>query len=72
MAAAPAGQLLEGGALSVNTVKSHIRSIYTKLGVSSRRTAVLSAHERSTHPASTRADHAAAAPAQVATLNIEK
>jgi len=31
--------------LSVNTVKSHVRSIYTKLGVSSRRTAVLSAHE---------------------------
>jgi len=49
MAAAPAGQLLEGGALSVNTVKNHIRSIYTKLGVSSRRTAVLSAHERSAH-----------------------
>ena len=31
--------------VSVNTVKSHVRSIYTKLGVSSRRTAVLSAHE---------------------------
>jgi len=31
--------------LSVNTVKRHIRSIYTKLGVSSRRTAVHSAHE---------------------------
>jgi LuxR family transcriptional regulator, maltose regulon positive regulatory protein len=29
----------------VNTVKSHVRSIYTKLGVSSRRLAVLSAHE---------------------------
>ena len=40
--------------VSVNTVKSHVRSIYTKLGVSSRRTAVLSAHENglltSTHP----------------------
>ena len=31
--------------LSVNTVKSDVRSIYTKLGVSSRRTAVRSAHE---------------------------
>jgi LuxR family maltose regulon positive regulatory protein len=31
--------------VSVNTVKSHVRSIYTKLGVNSRRTAVLSAHE---------------------------
>jgi LuxR family maltose regulon positive regulatory protein len=40
--------------VSVNTVKSHVRSIYTKLGVSSRRTAVLTAHENglltSTHP----------------------
>jgi LuxR family maltose regulon positive regulatory protein len=32
--------------VSVNTVKSHIRSIYAKLGVSSRRDAVLQAHER--------------------------
>jgi LuxR family maltose regulon positive regulatory protein len=32
--------------VSVNTVKSHVRSIYTKLGVSSRRLAVLAAHER--------------------------
>ncbi|MDT7577823.1 MAG: LuxR family transcriptional regulator, maltose regulon positive regulatory protein [Pseudonocardiales bacterium] len=32
--------------VSVNTVKSHTRSIYTKLGVSSRRLAVLAAHER--------------------------
>ena len=31
--------------LSVNTIKSHLRSIYTKLGVSSRRLAVLAAHE---------------------------
>jgi LuxR family maltose regulon positive regulatory protein len=40
--------------VSVNTVKSHVRSIYTKLGVSSRRMAVISAHESglltSTHP----------------------
>ena len=32
--------------VSVNTVKSHVRSIYTKLGVSSRRLAVLAAHDR--------------------------
>ena len=31
--------------VSVNTVKSHVRSIYAKLGVSSRRSAVLAAHE---------------------------
>jgi LuxR family maltose regulon positive regulatory protein len=31
--------------VSVNTVKSHVRSIYTKLGGTSRRMAVLSAHE---------------------------
>ena len=31
--------------VSVNTVKSHVRSIYAKLGVSSRRAAVLAAHE---------------------------
>ncbi len=33
-------------AVSVNTVKSHVRAIYGKLGVSSRRTAVLTALER--------------------------
>ena len=32
--------------VSVNTVKSHIRSIYRKLGVSSRRDAVRLAQER--------------------------
>ncbi|QJY47975.1 LuxR C-terminal-related transcriptional regulator [Pseudonocardia broussonetiae] len=32
--------------VSVNTVKSHVRSIYSKLGVSSRRLAVLTARER--------------------------
>ena len=31
--------------VSVNTVKSHVRAIYAKLGVSSRRLAVLAAHE---------------------------
>jgi LuxR family maltose regulon positive regulatory protein len=31
--------------VSVNTVKSHVRSIYAKLGVGSRRLAVLAAHE---------------------------
>jgi LuxR family maltose regulon positive regulatory protein len=32
-------------AVSVNTVKIHVRSIYPTLGVSSRRLAVLAAHE---------------------------
>jgi LuxR family maltose regulon positive regulatory protein len=36
--------------VSVNTVKSHIRSIYAKLGVSSRREAVLRAQERGLLP----------------------
>jgi LuxR family maltose regulon positive regulatory protein len=36
--------------VSVNTVKSHIRSIYAKLGVSSRRDAVLRAQERGLVP----------------------
>ncbi|MBO0850804.1 MAG: response regulator transcription factor, partial [Pseudonocardia sp.] len=31
--------------ISVNTVKSHVRAVYRKLGVSSRRAAVLAAHE---------------------------
>jgi LuxR family maltose regulon positive regulatory protein len=36
--------------VSVNTVKSHIRSIYAKLGVSTRRDAVLHAKERGLVP----------------------
>jgi LuxR family maltose regulon positive regulatory protein len=36
--------------VSVNTVKTHIRSIYTKLGVSSRRDAVARARERDLLP----------------------
>jgi LuxR family maltose regulon positive regulatory protein len=33
-------------AVSTNTIKTHVRAIYRKLGVSSRRTAVLAAHEQ--------------------------
>lgn len=33
-------------AVSVNTIKTHVRAIYAKLGVNSRRAAVLSARER--------------------------
>jgi LuxR family maltose regulon positive regulatory protein len=40
------GEIAADLAVSVNTVKSHVRSIYAKLGVSSRRLAVLAAHER--------------------------
>jgi LuxR family maltose regulon positive regulatory protein len=36
--------------VSVNTVKSHIRSVYAKLGVSSRRDAVLCARDRGLLP----------------------
>jgi LuxR family transcriptional regulator, maltose regulon positive regulatory protein len=36
--------------VSVNTVKSHIRSIYAKLGVSTRREAVLQAQDRGLVP----------------------
>jgi LuxR family maltose regulon positive regulatory protein len=32
--------------ITINTVKSHTGAIYTKLGVSSRRGAVVAAHER--------------------------
>ena len=48
--------------VSVNTVKSHVRSIYTKLGVSSRRTAVLSAHEHGLLTTGGRADRASSSP----------
>ena len=38
-------EIAEDLTVSINTLKSHIRSIYSKLGVSSRRGAVLSAYE---------------------------
>jgi LuxR family maltose regulon positive regulatory protein len=40
------GEIAEELEVSVNTVKSHVRAIYGKLGVSTRRTAVLAALER--------------------------
>jgi LuxR family maltose regulon positive regulatory protein len=40
------GEIADELAVSVNTVKSHVRAIYGKLGVNSRRTAVLTALER--------------------------
>jgi LuxR family maltose regulon positive regulatory protein len=40
------GEIAGDLAVSVNTVKSHVRAIYGKLGVNSRRTAVLTALER--------------------------
>jgi LuxR family maltose regulon positive regulatory protein len=40
-----AGEIADELTVSVNTVKSHIRSIYSKLGVSTRRDAVRLAHE---------------------------
>jgi LuxR family transcriptional regulator, maltose regulon positive regulatory protein len=40
------GEIAEDLEVSVNTVKSHVRSIYGKLGVNTRRTAVLTALER--------------------------
>jgi LuxR family transcriptional regulator, maltose regulon positive regulatory protein len=39
------GEIADDLAVSVNTVKSHVRAIYGKLGVSSRRAAVLTALE---------------------------
>ncbi|MGY1700495.1 LuxR C-terminal-related transcriptional regulator [Geodermatophilus sp. SYSU D00766] len=40
------GEIAEELDLSINTVKSHVRAIYGKLGVSTRRTAVLTAVEQ--------------------------
>jgi LuxR family transcriptional regulator, maltose regulon positive regulatory protein len=40
------GEIADDLAVSVNTVKTHVRAIYGKLGVNTRRTAVLSALER--------------------------
>jgi LuxR family transcriptional regulator, maltose regulon positive regulatory protein len=40
------GEIADDMSVSVNTIKSHVRSIYGKLGVSTRRTAVLSALEQ--------------------------
>lgn len=39
-------ELADSLSVSVNTVKTHVRAIYTKLGVSSRRAAVTTARER--------------------------
>ncbi|WP_214368821.1 LuxR C-terminal-related transcriptional regulator [Pseudonocardia sp. H11422] len=41
-------------AISINTVKSHIRAIYAKLGVSSRRSAVVAAYEHGLLPLASR------------------
>jgi LuxR family transcriptional regulator, maltose regulon positive regulatory protein len=40
------GEIAEDLAVSVNTIKTHVRAIYGKLGVNTRRTAVLAALER--------------------------
>lgn len=42
-----AGEIADELTVSVNTVKSHIRSIYAKFGVSTRRAAIRRAHELS-------------------------
>ncbi len=40
------GEIADDLEVSVNTIKSHVRAIYGKLGVNTRRTAVLTALER--------------------------
>lgn len=45
-----ANQIAAELVISVNTVKTHIRSIYGKLGASTRREAVLRARERGLLP----------------------
>jgi LuxR family maltose regulon positive regulatory protein len=40
------GEIADDLAVSVNTIKSHVRAIYGKLGVNTRRTAVLTALDR--------------------------
>ncbi|HSP19219.1 MAG TPA: LuxR C-terminal-related transcriptional regulator, partial [Myxococcaceae bacterium] len=40
------GEIAEDMAVSINTVKSHVHGIYSKLGANTRRTAVLAALER--------------------------
>jgi LuxR family maltose regulon positive regulatory protein len=40
------GEIADELEVSVNTIKSHVRAIYGKLGVNTRRTAVLTALER--------------------------
>lgn len=40
------GEIADDLTVSVNTVKSHVRAIYGKLGVTTRRTAVLAGHEQ--------------------------
>ena len=39
------GEIADDMDVSVNTIKSHVRAIYGKLGVTTRRTAVLKALE---------------------------
>jgi LuxR family maltose regulon positive regulatory protein len=39
-------EIADDMSVSINTVKSHVRSIYDKLGAATRRTAVLAAHEQ--------------------------
>ena len=39
-------EIAENLDVSINTIKSHVRAIYGKFGVNTRRTAVLSALER--------------------------